>query len=232
MRRIFIRLSSLSEREKSMRFIPFVTSSIGKKLIMASSGLLLISFLAIHAFGNAAIYLGSKYFQIYADALHSFPVLVLIFGLGMLVVVSAHVGIAVLLFLEKRKTAARYDVQARVIENTFASRTMPYTGGFILLFLIIHVFGFGIAKPEDVQISVLVQDYLSGFFYSLFYMVSFVALAIHLNHGFWSMLQTFGINHPRYNCLIAKLTIIVPLVFLVIFGGIPIFFMTGAGAAY
>ena len=215
-----------------MWFVSFIKTSIGKKLVMATSGFLLLSFLAIHAFGNAAIYMGSKYFQIYADTLHGFPVLVLIFGLGLLFIFVAHIGVGLLLFFEKRKTSSRYNVQSRVVENTFASRTMPYTGALIFLFLIIHVFGFGIAKPEDVKISILVQDYLSGFFYSLFYIISFIALAIHLNHGFWSMLQTFGINHPRYNTLISALTIAVPALFLVIFGGIPIYFMTGGGAGY
>lgn len=215
-----------------MWFVSFIKTSIGKKLVMATSGFLLLSFLAIHAFGNAAIYMGSKYFQIYADTLHGFPVLVLIFGLGLLFIFVAHIGVGLLLFFEKSKTSSRYNVQSRVVENTFASRTMPYTGALIFLFLIIHVFGFGIAKPEDVKISLLVQDYLSGFFYSLFYILSFIALAIHLNHGFWSMLQTFGINHPRYNTLISALTIAVPALFLVIFGGIPIYFMTGGGAGY
>jgi len=215
-----------------MWFVSFIKTSIGKKLVMATSGFLLLSFLAIHAFGNAAIYMGSKYFQIYADTLHGFPVLVLIFGLGLLFIFVAHIGVGLLLFFEKRKTSSRYNVQSRVVENTFASRTMPYTGALVFLFLIIHVFGFGIAKPEDVKISLLVQDYLSGFFYSLFYILSFIALAIHLNHGFWSMLQTFGINHPRYNTLISALTIAVPALFLVIFGGIPIYFMTGGGAGY
>ena len=215
-----------------MWFVSFIKTSIGKKLVMATSGFLLLSFLAIHAFGNAAIYMGSKYFQIYADALHGFPVLVLIFGLGLLFIFVAHIGVGLLLFFEKRKTSSRYNVQSRVVENTFASRTMPYPGALMFLFLIIHVFGFGIAKPEDVKISMLVQDYLSGFFYSLFYILSFIALAVHLNHGFWSMLQTFGINHPRYNTLISALTIAVPALFLVIFGGIPIYFMTGGGAGY
>ncbi len=215
-----------------MWFVSFIKTSIGKKLVMATSGFLLLSFLAIHAFGNAAIYMGSKYFQIYADTLHGFPVLVLIFGVGLLFIFIAHIGVGLLLFFEKRKTASRYNVQTRVVENTFASRTMPYTGALIFLFLIIHVFGFGLAKPEDVKISMLVQDYLSGFLYSLFYILSFIALAIHLNHGFWSMLQTFGINHPRYNTLISALTIAVPALFLVIFGGIPIYFMTGGGAGY
>lgn len=215
-----------------MWFISFVNSSIGRKAFMAASGLCLLFFLAVHAFGNAAIYMGSRYFQIYADVLHSFPVLVLLFGIGLLLVLIVHIGFGTLLFFEKRKTGSRYNVQTRAVENTFASRTMPYTGLFILLFLIVHVFGFGIATPSDVPISMIVKDYLSGFFYSLFYIIAFVALAIHLNHGFWSMLQTFGVNHPRYNCLIATLTIVVPLFFLVIFGGIPIYFMTGAGAAF
>lgn len=214
-----------------MWLVSFLKTSIGKKLVMATSGLLLLSFLAIHAFGNAAIYMGSKYFQIYADTLHGFPVLVLLFGLGLLAVISAHIGVGLLLFLEKRKSASRYQVQTRVVENTFASRTMPYTGLIIFIFLIIHVFGFNIAKPEDVKISILVQQYMSGFFYSLFYILSFIALAIHLNHGFWSMLQTFGLNHPRYNYLISLMTIAVPLLFLAVFGGIPIYFMIG-GASY
>jgi succinate dehydrogenase / fumarate reductase, cytochrome b subunit len=214
-----------------MWLVSFLKTSIGKKLVMATSGLLLLSFLAIHAFGNAAIYMGSKYFQIYADTLHGFPVLVLLFGLGLLVVVFAHIGVGLLLFFEKRKSASRYQVQTRVVENTFASRTMPYTGLIIFIFLIIHVFGFNIARPEDIKISILVQQYMSGFFYSLFYILCFIALAIHLNHGFWSMLQTFGVNHPRYNCLISLLTIAVPLLFLAVFGGIPIYFMIG-GASY
>lgn len=214
-----------------MWFVSFIKTSIGKKLVMATSGLLLLGFLAIHAFGNAAIYLGSKYFQMYADALHSLPVLVLVFGFGLIIVFAAHIAIGMMLFLEKRRTASRYQVQTRVVDNTFASRTMPYTGLFVLLFIVVHVFGFGVAKPEDVKISLLVQEYLSGFFYSLFYILAFIALAIHLNHGFWSMLQTFGVNHPRFNCLISILTIAVPICFLVIFGGIPIYFMTG-GASY
>ncbi|MEJ2057102.1 MAG: succinate dehydrogenase, partial [Desulfofustis sp.] len=106
-----------------MWLVSFLKTSIGKKLVMATSGLLLLSFLAIHAFGNAAIYMGSKYFQIYADTLHGFPVLVLLFGLGLLVVVFAHIGVGLLLFFEKRKSASRYQVQTRVVENTFASRT-------------------------------------------------------------------------------------------------------------
>jgi len=215
-----------------MWLLSFFSSSIGKKIIMASTGLLLLLFLVVHAVGNAAIFFSSKAFQTYADALHGFPVVVFVFGLGLLVILLAHIYFGITLFLQNRKIgASRYAVNARVCKNTFASSTMPYSGLFILLFIVIHVFGFGI-NPTDTKISVLVVERLSNFYYGLFYIFSFCVLALHLSHGFWSMLQTFGINHPRYNEAISVLTYIVPGLFLVFFAAIALYFMTGMGANY
>jgi len=199
---------------------------------MAVSGLLLILFLVVHAAGNAAIFFGSHAFQTYADTLHSLPVVVFIFGLGLLIVLLTHIIIGIQLFLQNRKeSTSRYAVSTRVCENTFASSTMPYTGLLLLLFIIIHVFGFGI-NPTEIEVSALVKDLLSNFFYGLFYLFSFCVLAVHLSHGFWSMLQTFGVNHPRYNDGIAKLTYVIPGFFLAFFGAIALYFMTGIGANY
>ena len=215
-----------------MWFIRFVSSSIGKKLIMGMTGLLLFLFLCTHAAGNATIYMSSKIFQGYADELHSHPLIVIVFSLAIFILFVIHVGLGLYLFLENRRDiATRYAVTTRVVENSFASRTMPYTGLFILLFVLIHVFSFTFG-PKDVPISETVKTMLSGFFYGLFYIVSFAILAIHLSHGFWSMLQTFGINHPRYTVLIARLTYIIPVSFLLLFGGIPLYFMSGAGASF
>lgn len=217
-----------------MWFIKFIKSSIGKKYIMAATGLLLVLFLCTHVFGNAAIYVSSKAFQAYADALHSLPILVFIFSFSLLVIVGAHVYVGLTLFWENREVSkSRYAVEARVVEekNSFAAKTMPYSGLFILLFLLVHISGFTFA-PKDIPISTTVKELLSGFFYGVFYLISFAVLALHLTHGFWSMLQTFGINHPRINCLIGMLTYIIPVFFLVMFGGIPLYFMTGMGASY
>lgn len=212
-----------------MWFISFVKSSIGKKIVMASSGLLLIAFLTVHAFGNAALYMGGNYFQIYADTLHSFPVLVWVFGFGLVLVFAAHIVTATVLFFESFDVRmSRYHVQTRVVENTFASRTMPYTGLVILFFLIVHVFGFAVAPPHDVPISVTVRELLSNFIYGFFYIVSFVCLAIHLSHGFWSMLQTFGVSHPKFDTFLARSSMVIAVFFLLFFSGIPIYFITGA----
>ncbi len=212
--------------------IRFITSSIGKKIIMAGSGLLLILFLCVHALGNAAIFVSSHAFQTYADALHSLPVVVLVFGLGVFTILLLHIGFGIFLFFDNRKAGGeRYAVKKDIVKNSLASKTMIYSGLVILLFLVVHVTGMN-AKPEGVEVSMLIKQYLSNFFLSLFYIVSFCALALHLSHGFWSMLQTFGINHPRYNEGIAKLTLIVPVFFLLFFGGIALYFLTGLGANY
>jgi len=108
---------------------------------------------------------------------------------------------------------------------------MPYSGLFILVFVLVHVTGFAFG-PEHEVISETVKRLLGHFFYGLFYLAAFAALALHLSHGFWSMLQTFGVNHPKYNPLIAKLTLVVPLFFLLLFGGIALYFMTGIGASF
>jgi succinate dehydrogenase / fumarate reductase cytochrome b subunit len=212
--------------------VRFLSSSIGKKFVMACTGLLLLLFLVAHAVGNAAIFFGSGAFQTYADTLHSLPVVVFIFGVGLLIVLLAHIFTGAQLFLQNRfVTSSRYEVSTRVVKNTLASSTMPYSGVCILVFIIVHVFGVGFA-PSEMKISLLVKELLSNFYYGIFYIFSFCALALHLSHGFWSMFQTFGCNHPRYNTGIAKLTFIVPGFFLVFFGGIALYFMTGIGSNY
>ncbi len=215
-----------------MWFVRFLVSSIGKKFIMAASGLLLFLFLCTHVAGNATIFMSSKVFQSYADELHSHPLIVLVFSLGLLGVFLAHIFVGLYLFYQNRAVSnSRYAVCTRVVKYSFASETMPYTGLFLLVFLVVHVFGFTFS-PKTVLISVTVQQLLSNFFYALFYILGFVALTIHLSHGFWSMLQTFGFNHPRYNFLISRLTIVIPLFFFLVFAGIAFYFMTGLGASY
>jgi succinate dehydrogenase / fumarate reductase cytochrome b subunit len=215
-----------------MWFVRFLTSSIGKKFLMATTGLLLFLFLCSHAAGNATIFMSSEVFQSYADELHSHPLIVLVFSLSLLLVLLAHIIVGLFLFYENRQVSnSRYEVTTRVVKNSFASATMPYTGLVILAFLFVHIFGFTFA-PEHKLISVTVKELLSNFFYALFYIVAFIALTVHLSHGFWSMLQTFGVNHPRYNLLISRLTLIIPLFFLLIFGGIAFYFMSGLGASF
>ena len=126
-----------------MWFVRFLTSSLGKKFVMATTGLLLFLFLCTHIAGNATIFMGSEVFQGYADELHSHPLIVIIFSLSLFLVFVAHICVGLFLFYENRQVnASRYEVSTRVVKNSFANATMPYTGLFILLFLFVHIFGF------------------------------------------------------------------------------------------
>lgn len=211
-----------------MWFLRFVKSSIGKKWLMAGSGFCLILFLCSHAAGNATLFVSVALFQSYADQLHSHPLIVSVFSKGLFVVFAIHAITGSLLFLQNRKARSQgYRVQARAVTNSQASGSMIYSGLFILLFVLIHtaVVSFG----DHSKIGITITELFSSFFASIFYIIAFIGLAIHLSHGFWSMLQTFGVNHPRYNGMISRLTYIVAIFFLLIFSAIPLLFLFGTG---
>ena len=212
-----------------MWFVKFLTSTVGKKMVMAVTGLCLILFLCVHAAGNTTIFVGSEVFQSYAENLHSHPVIVFLFRIGLLCLFIIHIALGISLWLESRKEGKnRYVVNTWVSKNPWAMSTMPYTGLFLLFFILIHVFGFAVAPGHDDKISMVIDSTLSNFFMVLLYLAGFAALFIHLSHGFWSMLQTFGINHPRYNKLIEVATYAVPGFFLCFFSLIALYLLVSS----
>ena len=105
------------------------------------------------------------------------------------------------------------------------SHTMSYTGVLILIFVIFHLLKFTFV---DKTVTPIYQQMAATFAqpsWVLFYVVAMVIVAIHISHGFWSMFQTFGINHPRYMPLIMRLGLVVTLVFGFGFGILPIYLL-------
>ncbi len=213
-----------------MWFIRFLKSSIGKKWIMALTGCCLVLFLCSHAAGNATLFVGIPLFQAYADQLHSHPLIVSVLSKGLTTIFAIHVLTGILLTLQNRNARGqRYKVQkrAKTRNNSQAAATMIYSGLFIMLFLVLHtsVVSFG----DHGEIGETIQQLFSSFFVSIFYIIAFTALALHLSHGFWSMLQTFGVNHPRYERLITVSTYAVPVFFLLLFSSMPLLILFGVG---
>jgi succinate dehydrogenase / fumarate reductase, cytochrome b subunit len=207
-----------------MFFIQFLKSSIGKKWVMACTGLCLILFLCSHAAGNATLFNSVPLFQAYADQLHSHPLIIGFFSKGLTLVFIIHIVTGVLLFLQNRMARSTgYKVQKRAVKNSQASRTMIFSGLFILLYVLVHTYA--VSFGDHGTIGLTISSLLSSFPVVQFYIIAFIVLAIHLSHGFWSMLQTFGLNHPRYNKLISSLTLIVPVFFLFIFSTISLLFI-------
>ena len=209
-----------------MWFIRFIQSSIGKKWVMALTGCCLIFFLCSHAAGNATLFVGVPLFQAYADQLHSHPLIVAVFSSGLLLIFALHIVTGILLTLQNKKARSQgYKVQKRAQSraNSKASATMFYSGLFILLFVVLHTTA--VSFGDHGTIGKTIEEMFSSFVISIFYITAFIVLALHLSHGFWSMLQTFGVNHPKYNGLIHSLTYVVPVFFLLLFGSLPLLFL-------
>ncbi|PID76770.1 MAG: succinate dehydrogenase [Deltaproteobacteria bacterium] len=205
----------------------FLGSTIGKKMLMAASGLCLILFLCVHAAGNITIFVGSELFQGYADNLHSHPVIVFCFRVGLTAIFAIHIMLGLKLWLAGRKEGKnRYIVNKWASRNSLAMSTMPYTGILLLVFVLVHVFDFAVAPGHDDKISQVVAEVLGNYGMVIFYLLGFTALFIHLSHGFWSMLQTFGLNHPRYNAAITCATYLVPGFFLCFFSVLALYLLT------
>ena len=198
-------------------------SSVGKKSIMAASGLLLSFFLLTHLLGNSISFLGREAYNAYAVKLHSLGVLVYIFELGLLALFLIHIITGILLYLENlRARPARYSVNSSEGGRSWGSRTMPYTGIIIFGFIIVHLLNFHFTD-RSVSTADLVRELLSRPGLALFYIFSLFAVALHLSHGVWSLFQSIGINHEKYNQLLLKGALVFSILVGTVFILIPLF---------
>ena len=217
-------------------FSMFLTSSVGRKLVMSLTGLFLISFLAIHLIGNLQLLIddGGKKFNIYAKFMTTNPLIkTTSYLLYASILVHAFQG---WLLWRKNSNArsTKYAVQVTRTVNTssFASRNMGWLGTVIFVFILIHLYQFWLQMKlgnlpiatydgEEVKnLYAIVSEAYSNPVYVVFYVVSMVFIGYHLLHGFQSAFQTLGLNHNKYSPLIRTVgrvfAIVVPLAFAVI----------------
>ena len=186
-------------------------SAVGLKAVMAVSGILLFGFVLAHMAGNLKLYQGPAKMNAYAEWLREigYPAVphsgvLWILRLGLLVAVALHVSSAWRLTVRNR--AARPGRHGpEPVQATYAARTMRWGGVILLLFVLYHLahftWGWRFVHPEFVAGDVY-HNVVAGFsvwWVSAFYIVAQVALGFHLYHGLWSMFQSLGWNHPRYN---------------------------------
>jgi len=197
-----------------------LSSSVGKKVVMASSGGLLSLFLLIHLAGNSTMFFGRDSFNSYAEHLHSLGFLLHIFEAGLLAVFLLHISFGLLLYIENlRARPVRYVVTTNHGGRTPGSRTMVYTGLIVLLFLLIHVNNF--QTGEGVPPSSAVKSVLSQPGYTFIYWLAMLALSLHISHGCWSMFQSLGLNNTPYDRLLQNMALTFSIVTGAIFILIP-----------
>ncbi len=190
------------------RLTRWYATSVGKKIAMAATGVLLVLYVVVHMLANLKLYQGPEQINAYAEFLREAGAPVLARGqflwlarAVLLAAVLVHVVAAIQ--LARRSRAAR-PVGYRTPphdELSYASRTMRWGGVIIALFVVYHILHLttGDVHPDYVPGEVY-HNVVAGFRSwpaSLAYMLAMLALGLHLYHGIWSMTQTLGINHPR-----------------------------------
>jgi len=204
--------------------VDFFGSSVGKKLLMALTGLCFIGFLTGHLIGNLALYGGRDAFNAYAEHLHALGPVITAVELGLLTLAAIHVFTGMLLFLQNLKARpVRYVVNKNGGGRTISSRLMPYTGFAILLFLIYHLLQFHFVDKTLTTIYDIVSLAFANVLNITFYIAAMVVVALHIRHGFWSLFQTLGANHPKYMPIIMGASLVFSLIFGIGFGFLPVY---------
>ena len=199
-------------------------AAIGKKLMMAVTGLAFCAFLVVHLLGNLTLYGGKDLFNSYAEHLHSLGPLVTLFELGLLFLAVVHVLTGLTLFFENwRARPVRYCMKKRAGGRTIGSATMPYTGIVLLAFVTFHLINFHFVDKTDRTIFEIVSSAFAQPWYVALYVLAMIVAAIHVSHGFWSAFQTLGANHPKYMPVVRVVSILFSLVVGIGFGAIPIY---------
>jgi succinate dehydrogenase / fumarate reductase cytochrome b subunit len=209
----------------------FFRSSIGRKVVMAASGAILFGFVVAHMLGNLQVYLGPAAFNGYAEKLRRLPALLWTVRLGLLAAVVLHMASAYSLTRTSQAARPVGYRERETRESTYASRTMRWGGVIILLFIVYHLmhFTFGNAHPDFVPGDVF-HNFVAGFqsaAVSGFYVAAMLALGLHLYHGVWSMMQTVGLSHPRYDHLRHAFATLVAVVVVVGNVSFPLAVLTG-----
>jgi succinate dehydrogenase / fumarate reductase cytochrome b subunit len=191
---------------------PIIKSTVGKKILMALSGLILWGFVIGHMAGNLKVYQGPEAFDHYAEGLRTFGApffgrgqLLWLVRLALLFAVGVHIVAALQLVLKSRAARKVGYRKFEPLAFSMASRTMAWGGVAILAFVIYHLMHltFGNVHP-DFRPYQAYHNFVAGFQsvpVSVAYMLAMIPLGFHLYHGLWSALQTLGINNPAYNRL-------------------------------
>ena len=203
-----------------------LASSIGKKQMMAVTGLALCLFLALHLIGNLTIYGGKDFFLSYVDHLHAWSSLVTIAEWGLVLFAVLHMGTGLLLFYENlRARPVRYAVKRNAGGRTIGSETIPYTGILVLIFIIVHLLEFRFVDKTTINDFIILSNTFAQFGYVFFYVAGVIIVALHVSHGFWSGFQTLGLNHPKYMPFLRRSSTAFSVMIGVGFSSIPIFFI-------
>ena len=212
-------------------------SSLGKKYIMAITGLLLFLFVIVHMLGNLQVYIGRDAMNAYAELLKSKPGLLWTFRTALFIVAVLHIVSALQLAAENRNARPERYAAGKPIA-TFASRTILVSGLIVLAFIVYHLMHFtlGVTNPEFLELHdslkrhdvyQMVVDAFRNPWVSAFYIISMGLLCLHLSHGVYSSFQSLGIRRKATAAAFYRFAQISAIVIFIGNCSIPISIMAG-----
>ena len=220
------------------RAVRFYEAPIGKKAVMAITGVMLVGYVFAHLLGNLQIYSSdAEQINRYAGFLHNPANAAALWAARsvLLVAVALHIVAATQLWLQNRAARPIGYVKKADLPASYAARTMIWSGPIVGAFVIFHVLHLTAGKVlelrelgpnmPDVRYNVITgfsNPWVSGF-----YVLAMILLCLHLYHGMWSMFQSLGISHPRYTPIVKKAAAVLAIAVAVGNCSIPIAVLTG-----
>ena len=193
----------------------FLSSTIGKKVLVAITGILFCLFLLFHLVNNLVIYTGEENFNYLVSSLEKIKPLIRLLEVVLLTILVVHISNSVYLSIQSRKSGNQTSLSNVKKPNApLSSRTMLFTGSVLFIFIVVHLstfwFNFQLTDDHDAYYN-MVTDSAIGFgniFITILYLVAMVILGFHLKHGFSSAIQTLGIKDTSIGKVVSTIGIV------------------------
>ena len=215
------------------RLRTFYGSMVGKKAVMGLTGLIWIGFVILHSLGNLLVFRGPGAINSYSRFLKGTGELLWVLRGVLFLAVVLHVIAAIQLTRQSRAARAIGYTKRETQVATIASRTMRWGGALLLAFLVVHILHFttgsirpaGAFSSEDVYANVVTSFRI--WWVALFYVVSMIALGLHLFHGAWSSVRSLGVSPPSPQPLQRRLSMAIAVFVWAAFTAIPVAVFSG-----
>ena len=193
----------------------FLSSTIGKKVLVAITGILFCLFLLFHLVNNLVIYTGEENFNYLVSSLEKIKPLIRLLEVVLLTILVVHISNSVYLSIQSRKSGNQTSLSNVKKPNApLSSRTMIFTGSVLFIFIVVHLstfwFNFQLTDDHDAYYN-MVSNSAIGFgniFITILYLVAMVILGFHLKHGFSSAIQTLGIKDTSIGKVVSTIGVV------------------------
>ena len=193
----------------------FLSSTIGKKVLVAITGILFCLFLLFHLVNNLVIYTGEENFNYLVSSLEKIKPLIRLLEVVLLTILVVHISNSVYLSIQSRKSGNQTSLSSVKKPNApLSSRTMLFTGSVLFIFIVVHLstfwFNFQLTDDHDAYYNMVTNSAIGfgNIFITILYLVAMVILGFHLKHGFSSAIQTLGIKDTSIGKVVSTIGVV------------------------